>query len=156
MSNDLNMVSLTGHLCQDPELKYIGSEGTAVCNFSIANNVYKPSAEDKTYANFFNVAIFGKRAEALSKYLRKGLLVAVHGRLQQDRWETTEGNKRNAIKIIANELKMMSGGSGSSGGGSGSSYKNGNTNGISDPDPSYDSEIADLVNDQPGEDDVPF
>ena len=164
MSNDLNMVSITGHICAAPELKFI-NDGTAVANFSIANNVYKPSAEDKSYANFFDVVIFGNRAEALGKILTKGMLIALQGRLQQDRWENKEGQKRSKIKIIASEIKLMANKGGSGGDGE-SNYKKstGFSNGFSDPTPenasSEDAEIAAIMNNDVKDDvkdsDVPF
>lgn len=151
MSNDLNNVSLTGRLTKDPELKYV-SDGKAVCSFSIANNEYYPGKENDNYGNFFNVIVWGKRAETMSKYLVKGSFIAIDGRLHQDRWSDQEGKSRNAVKIIANNIYFLS------------SSKSDKAKGSKSSEPSYPDFPKDFDEDnliqpagtEPTDGDVPF
>ena len=101
--SDINSVSASGRLTAKPELKYAKS-GTAVCNFSICISNYDKNAEKKEKPNFFNCVCFGHTAEALAKYLDKGDSVFVDGLLQQDQWTSKEGQKRTAVKIVANHI----------------------------------------------------
>ena len=87
--------------------------------------------------SFFDLALFGKRAEGLNQYLTKGQQVAVEGSLTQDRWEQ-DGNKRSKVKIIANNIQLLGGrgqgggmqqGSGFQQGGMGGNAGGGNFNG---------------------------
>lgn len=123
---DLNVVALTGRLTRDSELKYTNS-GLAICAFSVAvNRRRKQGDEWIEEASFFDVTLFGRRGEAVQRYLTKGTLVAVQGELKQDRWEQ-DGNRRSKVQIIANDVQLLGGrndggggGGGSFGGGSGS------------------------------------
>lgn len=106
--SDQNHVFLIGRLTVNPELKYTAG-GTAICSLSIANSVYQGKGkEDKT--NFFNITIFGARAESCSKYLEKGKQIAVYGRLDHQTWTTTEGTKRSTVKIVAQSIQFIGGG----------------------------------------------
>lgn len=98
----LNVVVLIGRLVADPEAKYT-QDGTAVTNFSLA--VDRRFNRDET--DFFDVVCWRKLAETVAQNLRKGRLVAVQGRLQQDRWETQEGQKRSKVVIVADEVRFL-------------------------------------------------
>ena len=111
---DINYVIIIGRLTRDAELKYTNS-GLAVSSFSLAVNRRKRSGDNwEDEVSFFDLALFGKRAEALNQYLTKGQQVAVEGSLTQDRWEQ-DGNKRSKVKIIANNIQLL-GGRGQGGG----------------------------------------
>jgi single-strand DNA-binding protein len=101
----LNRVVLVGRLTRDPEMRTAGS-GMAVCNFSIAvNRIRKgPEGED---ADFFNIVAFGKTAEFVSQYLHKGRLAAVDGRLQQRKYTTKEGQARDVIEVLADNVQGL-------------------------------------------------
>lgn len=115
MANDINQVILVGRLTRDAELRY-SSGGMAVCKFSIAVNRRKRSGEQWVdEANFFDIAYFGKAAEAVNQYLQKGKQVAVQGELRQNRWEQ-DGQSRSKVEIAANNVQLLGGG-GSGGGG---------------------------------------
>lgn len=103
---DINYVIIIGRLTRDAELKYTNS-GLAVSSFSLAVNRRKRSGDNwEDEVSFFDLALFGKRAEALNQYLTKGQQVAVEGSLTQDRWEQ-DGNKRSKVKIIANNIQLL-------------------------------------------------
>lgn len=78
----MNIVVLVGRLTRDPELKY-GQSGKAYSRFSLAVN--RPMSKDE--ADFINCVAFGKTAELIGEYLRKGRRVGVNGRLQMNKYE---------------------------------------------------------------------
>jgi len=116
MANDINQVVLVGRLTRDAELRYSGG-GMAVCKFSIAVNRRKRSGEQWVdEASFFDIAYFGKAAEAVNQYLQKGKQIAVQGELRQNRWEQ-DGQSRSKVEIAANSVQLLGGGGGQGGGG---------------------------------------
>ena len=107
--NDLNVICLTARLVKDSELSFTSS-GTAVCKFSIANNQSKKQGDNWVdEAHFFDVVLWSKMGESLSKYLLKGKQIALEGRLVQDRWEA-EGKQHSRVKIIASAIQLLGGG----------------------------------------------
>ncbi len=113
---DINSVTVAGRLTRDSELKFSGG-GLAILRCSIAVNTRKKDASGEWVdeANFFDITIFGKQAEALQSFLLKGRPVAVTGELRQDRWES-EGQTRSRIYILANNIMLLnSGGEGMGG-----------------------------------------
>ena len=113
---DLNRVMLVGRLTKDAELKAIPS-GTTVCKFSLAvgRNV-KSGEEWKEETSFFDVALWGRRGEALHQYLTKGKLVGIDGELRQDRWQQ-DGQNRSKVEIVASNIQLLGGNPGAGGGG---------------------------------------
>lgn len=112
----LNKVLLIGNLTRDPELKYT-PQGTAVCDFSIALNE-KFKAKDGSWqekVHFIDIAAWGRTAEVCGEYLRKGRPVFVEGRLQQDRWEQPDGQKRSKIRVTADRVQFLGGPAGAGG-----------------------------------------
>ena len=110
---DLNHVSLIGRLTRDSELKYTAS-GQAVCKFAIAVNRRRKSGDQWVdEPNFFDIVLWGRQGESLSQYLIKGKQVGIDGELRQDRWEQ-DGQNRSRVEVIANNLQLLGGGSGSS------------------------------------------
>ncbi len=110
--SDINNVILVGRLVEKPIIKY-GQSGTAVTNLRVANNTYSKNSENQTKANFFIIVVFGKQAENCEKYLDKGRQIVVNGRLDQNSWEDNNGNKRSSVRVIANTIQFIGGGSGS-------------------------------------------
>ena len=89
----INVVSIqgVGRLVKDPDVRYLPGSDNAVAVFSLATSTkYK----DKEQSCFVECVVFGKRAEAVGTYLRKGAKVYVRGTLQQDVWEQ-DGQKRS-------------------------------------------------------------
>ena len=116
MASDINHVVLIGRLTRDAELKYTNG-GTAVTKFSLANNQSRKSGDQWTEeVHYFDVTLWGRSAEAVTKYLTKGKQVAVDGRLQQERWEK-DGQKHSRVSITANNVELLGSGSGQGGGG---------------------------------------
>ncbi len=127
MASDLNNITLIGRLTADPVLQYLAQSGMAVASFSIANNYYVAN-KGGDEVNYFEVTAFGKSAETVGKYLKKGKQVAVYGTLRQERWQDKEtGTNRSKVKIIMNQMQMLGGaGGGYSEGESSQEYSNEN------------------------------
>ncbi len=106
----LNKVFLIGNLTRDPELRYIPS-GSAVATFTVAvNRVFKSQAgEKKEQTSFIRVVVWGRRAEVCGEYLSKGSPVFIEGRLQSRDWETQDGQKRNTLEVIADNVQFLRG-----------------------------------------------
>lgn len=106
---DINHVTLLGRLVKDPEYRQIGN-GNTVANFSVAVN--KPKKEGESWTeegHFFDVALFGRQADAIRSYLVKGKQIALDGNLHQSRWETDDGQKRSRVIIRANSVQLLGG-----------------------------------------------
>ncbi len=105
----INAVILVGHLTRDAELRFTTS-GTPVTSFSIAvNKSVKKNDQWTDEASFFDIVLFGSRAESLSKYLTKGQQIAVDGSLQQDRWTDKDGQTHSRVKINADNIQLLGG-----------------------------------------------
>lgn len=103
----INTCAITGNLTRDPELRSTGS-GTSILRIGVAVNERVKEGDTWTdRANFFDVTVFGKRAESLSSLLHKGDKVAVSGRLRWRQWETPQGDKRSAVEVVADEIDLM-------------------------------------------------
>jgi single-strand DNA-binding protein len=102
----LNKVMLFGNLTRDPELKAMPS-GMNVCNFSVATNrSYKDrDGKRQEQTDFHNVVVFGKAAESVNTYLRKGSSVYVEGRMQTRSWEQN-GEKKYRTEVIADTVQF--------------------------------------------------
>lgn len=108
--SSFSVVVLVGNLTRDAQLKYTPS-GFPICTFGIAVNTRKKSGDQWVdEANFFDIELFGKSAESLNQYLTKGKMVGVEGELRQDRWEQ-DGQTRSKVKIVANKVNLLGGGS---------------------------------------------
>ena len=101
----INHVSICGNLTADPIKR--GTAENPILNFSIAVNSRKKDGENWVYVpNFFDCAIFGKRASALSGILCKGMKVAIDGELRWSQWEK-DGKKHSKVDIFVNEIVLM-------------------------------------------------
>lgn len=100
---------IMGNLTRDPELKYLPS-GTPVANFTVAvNRRYTPQGgETKEETSFIPVVVWGKQAENCNQYLKKGSPVFVEGDLRQRSYETTDGQKRSVIEVVAFTVQFLS------------------------------------------------
>lgn len=112
----INKAILFGNLTRDPELRALPS-GMNVCNFSIATNrVYKDrDGKKQEQTDFHNVVVFGRQADTVSQYLKKGSSVYVEGRMQTRSWEQN-GEKKYRTEVVADSVQF--GPKGSGGGGS--------------------------------------
>ena len=138
---DLNSVVLIGRLTRDATLTYT-SGGMAIGKFSLAVNRKKKSGDQWVEeASFFDVTCFGKTAENLAQYMKKGKQVGVDGSLKQERWES-EGQSRSKIVIIAENIQLLGGDKNTQG--SGSDARNSPSRasqGYSDTQPDFESDI---------------
>ena len=121
----INRVIISGNLTRDPELRSTAG-GMPVLGFGVAVNDRRKNqqtGEWEDYPNFVDCTMFGKRAEAVGRYLNKGTKVSIEGKLRWSQWER-EGQKRSKIEVIVDELEFMSsrGDSSSYGGGMGGGY----------------------------------
>jgi single-strand DNA-binding protein len=104
MASDFNHFAFIGRIVKDCEIKYT-TTGKAVVNFSMAVN---EKYNDKEYANFVDIIMWGKFGEALSKYLLKGQQILVSGSIRQDRWQK-DGQNHNKIKFVAKDVQLLGG-----------------------------------------------
>ncbi|MDA7822008.1 single-stranded DNA-binding protein [Opitutales bacterium] len=107
----LNKVLLIGNLTRDPEVRMMSS-GRPVCNFGIAlNRSYKDSEGNKREeVTFVDVECFGPRAEAVGRFFSKGRPIFIEGRLKLDQWESKEGEKRSAIRVVLDNFEFVDSG----------------------------------------------
>lgn len=107
MPSDLNRVFLIGRLVRDPELRSTPS-GTQVASFSVANNrTYMAGSEKKEQVSFFNCVAWGKLAELIAQYCKKGNRIGLEGRLQQRSWDDKDGNKHSTVEITADNVQFL-------------------------------------------------
>ena len=99
----MNVVCLIGRLGKDPELR-VTQSGTSVARFSIAVD---RRDENKT-TDWFEITCFGKVAESTGQYMKKGCMVGVTGRLQQDKWQDKQsGQNRSKVTVIAAQVDFL-------------------------------------------------
>jgi single-strand DNA-binding protein len=115
----INRVVLVGNLTRDPELRHTQS-GMAVCSLRLAVNTRRKDETGQWVdkPNYFDITVWGNQGERCAQYLSKGRPVAVDGRLEWREWETPEGNKRQAVDIVADTVQFL-GSRGEGDGGSG-------------------------------------
>ncbi|MBI2108900.1 MAG: single-stranded DNA-binding protein [Parcubacteria group bacterium] len=103
----LNKAFIYGNLTKDPELKSLPS-GTPVTNFAIATNRVWKDKEGKTQegVDFHNVVVFGRQAETVSQYLRKGSSALIEGRIQTRSWDGPDGVKKYRTEIVADRVQF--------------------------------------------------
>ena len=111
MAANLNKTMLIGNITRDVELKYTTS-GAAVANFGLAvNRTYTNSDGDKVDdVCYIDIVAWNRLAEVAGEYLSKGQPVFVEGRLQMDRWEQEDGQKRSKLKVVAQNIQFLSSG----------------------------------------------
>ncbi len=103
---DINHVVLVGRLTRDPEVRPL-PEGS-VCGLRVVCNATRRGADgQEERPNYFDVSVFGAQVETISRYMHKGSRVAIAGRLEWREWETTDQQKRQAVKIVANSVQFL-------------------------------------------------
>jgi single-strand DNA-binding protein len=151
---NFNKVILAGNLTRDPELRYTPS-GKAVAKFGLAINRTWTSetGEKKEDTTFVDIDCFGRQAEVISQYMKKGRPLLVEGRLKLDQWDDKQtGQKRSRLGVVLESFSFLDSGRGDGGGGAPSE--------ISRPRPvAAAAPVAASAQEdsgQPPEDDVPF
>ncbi len=103
----INRVVLIGRLTRDPELRELPS-GQHVCNLRIAcTGLKRDEGEYRERPHYFDVGAFAGLAENVARYMRKGSLVAVDGRLEWREWETAEHQKRQSVSVVADTIQFL-------------------------------------------------
>ena len=105
----VNKVFLVGNLAADPDVKAT-PKGVYVANLRLATNTYAGKDDDgsrKEETEFHHLVVFGKQAEFAGKYLRKGRLLHVEGRLRTNTWTDTAGLKHYRTEIVLDSLTML-------------------------------------------------
>lgn len=95
----MNRWTGTGRLTRDPEIRYTQSQ-TAISSFGIAVDKWKGDAD------FFNCVAFGKTAEHIDKYWKKGMKALISGRIETDAWTGKDGTKKTGFRIIVEEIEF--------------------------------------------------
>lgn len=150
-----NKVILIGNLTRDPQMSYLPSQ-TPVAEFGLAINRRwrdRQSGEQREETCFIDCRAYGKPAETLNQYVRKGSPIMVEGRLQLDTWEGKDGQKRSRHRVVVENFQFLGGGAGGSGGqGRGYAAPSQESSPAPYDDPSYP---PDPYGDSGG-DDIPF
>ncbi|SJZ95875.1 single-strand DNA-binding protein [Pilibacter termitis] len=102
----INNVVLAGRLTKDAELRYTGS-GRAVATFTLAVNRQFTNAQGQREADFINVVAWGKTAETISQYTRKGSLIGVTGRIQTRNYENQQGQRVYVTEVVADNFTFL-------------------------------------------------
>lgn len=108
-ASNINRVVLTGNLTRDPELRST-STGMSVCSLRVACNTRRKSGgEWVDKPNYFDITVWGGQGENAARFLSKGRPVAVDGRLEWREWETQDGQKRQSVDIVADNVQFLGG-----------------------------------------------
>ena len=140
----LNKVLLMGNMTRDPQLSYLPSQ-TAVVEFGLAitRRFKKQDGSQGEETCFVDCQMFGKRAEVVNKFFKKGEPIFVEGRLKFDSWQGQDGTKRSKLRVFVENFEFIGKG-GSQGGGA------------SQGQPSYDDAPMDAPYGAGADDDIPF
>src|SRR5579863_5146569 len=103
----INKAILFGNLTRDPELRALPS-GMNVCSFSVATNrTFKDrDGKKQEQTDFHNVVVFGRQADTVAQYLKKGSTAFVEGRMQTRSWEGKDGEKKYRTEIVADRVQF--------------------------------------------------
>jgi len=159
VAGSINSVVIVGNLTRDPELRATPS-GTSVCSLRVAVNDRVKDASTGEWGdkpNYFDVDVFGGQGERCAQYLAKGRQVGVAGRLRWREWETQDGQKRQAVSIMADNVQFIgpreSGGQGGGWSGGGQAA-GGQSGGAGFNSAGLDPAKGDFA--ESGDDDIPF
>ena len=145
----LNNAVIMGRLVADPELRTTGS-GISVLSFTVAvDRGFVRQGEDRQ-ADFIDVIAWRQTAEFVSKYFRKGSMIAIQGHIQTRMYEDKNGNKRKAVEVVADNVSFCG-----SKNETGSSYSREDSYAAAQPAPSYSTADEGDFKEIP-EDDLPF
>jgi single-strand DNA-binding protein len=153
---NLNKVMLIGNVTRDPEVKYT-PKGTAVAEVGLAiNRVYTPEGgEKREETTFVDITFWGRQAEIVGEYAKKGRPIYVEGRLQLDTWDDkTSGQKRSRLRVVGEQLQLLGSRQDGGGGGGGRSYDEGEAPPQRPSRPAQPQRPAPAA--EPEDDDIPF
>ena len=107
---NFNSITLLGNLTKDPELSYLPSKIPVVEIDLAINHRWGKGQEKKESVCYISCRAFGKAAETLNKYMRRGMPLLISGRLDQDRWEDKDGQKRSKHRVFIEKFTFVGGG----------------------------------------------
>ncbi len=150
---NLNKAFIFGNLTRDPELRSLPS-GMQVASFGVATNrVFRDrDGKKQEQADFHNIVVFGRQAETVAQYLKKGSSAFIEGRIQTRSWEQN-GEKKYRTEIVAERVQFGPRGGGASGGGQ---YQSGNSEASGAPEDSSGGSGIEYPRDDINPDDIPF
>ena len=107
--SSFNRIAIVGYLGREPELRYT-PQGTPVCNFSVATTEKRKDSSGDLHetTTWFQVAVFGRRAEVAKEYLSKGSHVWLEGALSLNQWTDNEGAARASLEVRASDVRFLS------------------------------------------------
>ncbi len=148
----LNKAIVIGNLTRDPEVRALPS-GIKVCSFSLATNrVWKDQNGNKQEAaDYHNVVVFGRQAETVAQYMKKGSSILVEGRMQTRSWDDKDGTKKYRTEIVADRTQFGPKGGASAGGSNPSVNSNEGPRG-----PEEDMDTIDYPEEDINPEDIPF
>lgn len=155
---NFNKVILAGNLTRDPELRY-SPKGSAIADIGLAiNRSWKSeTGETKEEVTFVDVAAYGRTAEVIAQYLRKGRPVLIEGRLKLDTWEDKQTNqKKSKLRVVCESFQFIDSNRGPEGSGAPASAAPGGVPAARVRPPSAPAGNAPASDEPPPEDDVPF
>lgn len=100
----MNKVELLGRLTKDPEIRYSEKTNTKVVNFTLAVNRRFVKEGEERQTDFINNVAFGKTADFIEKYIKKGMQIAIAGRIQTRSYEDNNGQKRYVTEVVTEEV----------------------------------------------------
>ena len=142
----MNNVTLIGRLTRDPEVRYTSGSQMAVARFSVAIDRPVKQGQDKQ-TDFPSIVVFGKQAENCERYLSKGKLVGIEGRIQTGSYTNKDGNKVYTTDVVASRVEFLEWGD--------SRNNSGNNNSAAAPPPPMEDGIPAGFQ-AIDEDDIPF
>lgn len=128
--SSVNKVILIGNLGKDPEMRYMPS-GEAIANFSVATSeswTDKTSGDKKEATEWHRVVFFGRTAEVVGQYVKKGSKIYVEGRLQTRKWQDKEGQDRYTTEVRGDVMRMLD--------------RRGESSGSMDQEPPMDTQLS--------------
>jgi single-strand DNA-binding protein len=154
---NINRVVLTGNLTRDPETRSLPS-GTSVTSLRIASNTRRKDGDswvDKP--NYFDVTVWGRQGELVQQYCSKGRSIAIDGRLEWREWTDQQGNKRQSVDIVADNVQFLGGRDDNGGGNGGGGYSDGGSRFAPQSDvPADTGDFAPAGASSANDDDIPF
>ncbi|MBR6072237.1 MAG: single-stranded DNA-binding protein [Acholeplasmatales bacterium] len=102
----MNRVSLVGRITRDPEVRF-GQSGNSVLGFTIAVDRAQRDANGQRQADFINCVAFGQIADFISRYVKKGYMLAVGGRLQTRSYQGADGQQRNVTEVLCDSVENL-------------------------------------------------
>lgn len=102
----LNKVILIGRLTRSPEMRYV-NDGVAVARFTLAVDRNYTNSSGEREADFIDIVAWRRLAEICTRYLQKGQLVAVEGRIEVQSYEDRDGNRRRIWRVVADRVKFL-------------------------------------------------